>query len=521
MKHLATLTGVFLCSSVSFATTLPPARPTNLTLTAVSSSQIKLSWTDNSNNETGFKIERSRDGTTFVQKYVVGANVTAYSDSGRQAATKYYYRVRAYDSGGDSGYSNTANATTATTLAQLQFYIAIRTDGFPGSGTQADPYDGSTPAKFDAIMSKLQAVPNPAIHLVGRGPFRTYATHKWFVHSGWVVSGDGMYSTTVQLTGSVSGMHDVVVFDSDPKLATNNVTFRNLTIDCNWPQLSATADLGLRGEKNCKISAILLFGSNNLLDHVRSINTYSSLANDLEEFALALVGPPSGDGTNDVIQYCRAEMPQGNHEGPFSLAGFLYSTPKHLLTNSKVLSCTAVGVYGALSTSPGFASGGVNLANVKGLLIDSKNFRYCFGAAYIDTGSVDGLQVTNNTVTRGWLGVGLLSPVIQGVKQNITISGNNFLIQNRISNGASYGIAVGYGPTTNLTIDSNTVTFDTSGPGILSFWGITGGYVTSGTVSNNIVGRAPQLNNGFGVSTVVMFNNRYPDGTLIPELNNR
>src|SRR6202043_1556414 len=188
MKCLEVLIGVFLCSSVSFATTLPPARPTNLTSAAVSSSQIKLSWTDNSNNETGFKIERSRDGTTFVQKYAVGVNVTSYTDSMRQASTKYYYRVCAYDSGGNSGYSNTANATTAPSPAPSptasprptpaqNVWIAIRTDGAHGSGTQADPYNGSTPAKFDALMSNLQWVPSPAIHLVGPGPFRTYTNH--------------------------------------------------------------------------------------------------------------------------------------------------------------------------------------------------------------------------------------------------------------------------------------------------------------------------------------------------------
>src|ERR1700730_8821967 len=113
MKCLGVLIGVSLCSSMSFATTLPPTPPTNLTSTAVSSSQIKLSWTDNSKNETGFKIERSRDGTTFAQKYAVGVNVTAYTDSMRQPSTKYYYRVRAYNLSGNSGYSNTASATTA------------------------------------------------------------------------------------------------------------------------------------------------------------------------------------------------------------------------------------------------------------------------------------------------------------------------------------------------------------------------------------------------------------------------
>jgi hypothetical protein len=88
MRNLAALAGIFWFSSVSFATTLPPGRPTNLTTTAVSSSQIKLSWTDNSNNETGVKIERSRNGTTFVQINAVGVNVTAYTDSESHDSTK-------------------------------------------------------------------------------------------------------------------------------------------------------------------------------------------------------------------------------------------------------------------------------------------------------------------------------------------------------------------------------------------------------------------------------------------------
>ncbi len=76
-------------TSVSVAAVLPPATPTNLTATAVSSSQIYLSWTDNSNNETRFRIERSRDGTTFWRINVVGTNVTAYTDSVRQPSTTY------------------------------------------------------------------------------------------------------------------------------------------------------------------------------------------------------------------------------------------------------------------------------------------------------------------------------------------------------------------------------------------------------------------------------------------------
>ena len=44
-----------------------PSAPTNLSASAVSTSQINLSWTDNASNETGFRIERSPDGTSFTE----------------------------------------------------------------------------------------------------------------------------------------------------------------------------------------------------------------------------------------------------------------------------------------------------------------------------------------------------------------------------------------------------------------------------------------------------------------------
>jgi titin len=91
----------------------PPSAPSSLTATKVSSSRIDLSWTDNSSDETGFKIERKTGaGGTYAQIDTLGAGVTTYESTGLSGDTEYYYRVRAYNAGGDSAYSNEDNATT-------------------------------------------------------------------------------------------------------------------------------------------------------------------------------------------------------------------------------------------------------------------------------------------------------------------------------------------------------------------------------------------------------------------------
>ncbi len=87
-----------------------PAAPDNLSATTASSSMINLSWRDNSGNETGFKIERKTgSGGTYSQIDTVGAN---YSNTSLSAGMTYYYQVKAYNSEGDSAYSNYASSTT-------------------------------------------------------------------------------------------------------------------------------------------------------------------------------------------------------------------------------------------------------------------------------------------------------------------------------------------------------------------------------------------------------------------------
>ena len=108
-------TGASTYSAEANATTFPfpPAAPSGLAATALSSSSIRINWTDNANNETGFKIERKTGaGGSYAQVATVGASATTYTNSGLSAATTYFYRVRSTNLGGDSVFSAEASTTT-------------------------------------------------------------------------------------------------------------------------------------------------------------------------------------------------------------------------------------------------------------------------------------------------------------------------------------------------------------------------------------------------------------------------
>jgi hypothetical protein len=89
-----------------------PLAPSDLEATAVSASQIDLTWTDNSDNEQEFQIQKKKASSENWQTDTVGADSTAYSDQGLSDYTEYTYRVRAANSAGESAWTQEVNATT-------------------------------------------------------------------------------------------------------------------------------------------------------------------------------------------------------------------------------------------------------------------------------------------------------------------------------------------------------------------------------------------------------------------------
>lgn len=93
--------------------TPPPATPTNLAVSIISSTQLNLSWTDNSNTESSYVVERKigMDGN-YSLVTTLPADSTSFQDTNLQKGVLYYYRVAASNNFGKSAYSNEASGTT-------------------------------------------------------------------------------------------------------------------------------------------------------------------------------------------------------------------------------------------------------------------------------------------------------------------------------------------------------------------------------------------------------------------------
>ncbi|MDM8564603.1 cadherin-like domain-containing protein [Candidatus Halobeggiatoa sp. HSG11] len=97
-------------STTTMACATSPIPPTDFNATAISQTQINLSWTDNSNDETGFKIER--DGVVIQ---TTEANITSYNDTGLTCGTTYNYSVKASNATGDSTVVTASTITSTCT----------------------------------------------------------------------------------------------------------------------------------------------------------------------------------------------------------------------------------------------------------------------------------------------------------------------------------------------------------------------------------------------------------------------
>ena len=140
-----------------------PAAQTGLTASNITSNSVDLAWTDNANNEDGYYVYTSTDGTNWdLVKTISVANTTSTTVSNLASSTAYYFKVTPYNFGGGEGSGAT---TTATTLACSSYttntWIGALTTTTMNWGVAGNWSLGHQPTTCeDVVISPIMAIAN-------------------------------------------------------------------------------------------------------------------------------------------------------------------------------------------------------------------------------------------------------------------------------------------------------------------------------------------------------------------------
>ena len=150
--------------------TSPPGAPDNLVATTLSATELSLSWNDNSDDESGFDLQRSTDQINWTSVAAPGRNVTSITDNNLESETTYHYRIFAENIVGSSPASNTASATTAVLPPYLNYAAVAET-----------PVTGAVLGNFSTTVSNDGNVQSITESESGGKPTkrRSLLEHRW------------------------------------------------------------------------------------------------------------------------------------------------------------------------------------------------------------------------------------------------------------------------------------------------------------------------------------------------------
>ena len=101
-----------------------PAAPSGLTAGAAASSQVNLTWTDNSDNEFAFAVWRQGGGADWARVAALAADTTRFTDTGLTPGATYTYEVRAINDAGASPWSNQATVALVPPAAPSNLAVS-------------------------------------------------------------------------------------------------------------------------------------------------------------------------------------------------------------------------------------------------------------------------------------------------------------------------------------------------------------------------------------------------------------
>lgn len=157
-----------------------PSAPSGAAATAVSSTQINLTWTDNSSCEANNEVWRSStSGGPYTLIATLGANATSYSNTGLTAGTTYHYVIKASNASGSSPNSNQASATTSGGGVPDQI-VDNSSSGFTASANWSTGTSASDKYGTNYRFRSTQAISDAAVWTFNITVAGNYEVYAWW-----------------------------------------------------------------------------------------------------------------------------------------------------------------------------------------------------------------------------------------------------------------------------------------------------------------------------------------------------
>jgi hypothetical protein len=359
-----------------------------------------------------------------------------------------------------------------------EIWIAVRTDGLPGSGTKDDPFDGSTAIKFDALTPNIPT--GATIHLMEG----TFVTHGIVPKSGWRLYLTDKTILRLDVLAWIPGQK-WAIFGSGSRTPVSNVWIEGGTWDCNlqsqWIPLAAQAISFITRDGNVTIKGL-------------KVINWGSTLKGAECFAVSVfnVGSTGTIAHNIVFDGIEVTQPAPlTHRGTSTLIGAHGQDPKNpkapsegWLDGVEIRNCYVHDIDLPLMTaSVGMGSWchNVHIHHNRFERLGPKSDTL-FGC-YIDTGASEELLIEENN----FIGVvhGIFANLGAAIPTWKWVIRNNNIVINRDNSSGGIELRGRGAPIRNVLIEKNTIQSTTGRPVVAN--GILLSNVNTATIRDNIV----------------------------------
>ena len=278
--------------TITVGSPLAPAAPSGLAAIAFAPEWINMTWSDNSNNEAGFKVERCSGTAAFcaahpgswTQIAQTDSNIDYYGDAGLPASSTFSYRVRAFNVTAHSAYSNSSTATTPSFPPVVRIVASV----LHGPAPLAVHFDGS--GSHDPDGSIVSSAWNFGDGTTGTGPSadHTYTMVGWTFASLTVTDDSGLTATEY---ASIEVVSDGV----DAPAASDESTTYGSILSGSYGSTTAQDDVA-------EVLKEGLVSSSSRLEHTWSL---SVAAGYNQTFYLDAYHSTNSEGDNFVFEYSR------------------------------------------------------------------------------------------------------------------------------------------------------------------------------------------------------------------------